>query len=63
MKKIPIRNKSKDNPYTLKFNDVKNTYVVEFKDNKNILHNIEISDKVYEAFNQFELDDVAQIHK
>ena len=63
MKKIPIRNKSKDNPYTLKFNDVKNTYVVEFKDNKNILHNIEISDKVYEAFNQFELDDVSQIHK
>ena len=45
MAKMPIRNKSKDNPYTLGFDEEKNIYTVEFKDNKNILHKVEISEK------------------
>ena len=63
MAKMPIRNKSKDNPYTLGFDEEKNIYTVEFKDNKNILHKVEISEKVYEAFDRFELEDISQIHK
>ena len=63
MAKMPIRNKSKDNPYTLGFDEEKNIYTFEFKDNKNILHKVEISEKVYKAFDKFELEDISQIHK
>ena len=63
MAKMPIRNKSKDNPYTLGFDEEKNIYTVEFKDNKNILHKVEISEKVYKAIDKFELEDISQIHK
>ena len=63
MAKMPIRNKSKDNPYTLGFDEEKNIYTVEFKDNKNTLHKVEISEKVYKAFDKFELEDISQIHK
>lgn len=63
MAKLPKRNKSKDNPYTLGWNDEKQTYTVEFVDNKKVIHKVEISDKVYEAFNKFELEDISQIHK
>ena len=63
MAKMPIRNKSKDYPYTLGFDEEKNIYTVEFKDNKNILHKVEISEKVYKAFDKFELEDISQIHK
>ena len=63
MAKMPIRNKSNDNPYTLGFDENKNTYTVEFIDNKKILHKVEISEKVYQAFDKFELEDISQIHK
>ena len=63
MAELPKRNKSKDNPYTLGFDEVKQTYTVEFVDNKKVIHKVEISDKVYEAFNKFELEDISQIHK
>lgn len=36
MEKHSKRNKSKDNPYTLSYNETTSSYVVEFKDNKNI---------------------------
>jgi len=57
------RNKSKDNPYTLSYNETTNSYVVEFKDNKNNTHKVEISEEVYKAFDKFELEDISQIHK
>ena len=63
MAKLPKRNKSKDNPYTLGYDDDNQTYTVEFVDNRKIFHKVEISDKVYEAFNKFELEDISQIHK
>ena len=40
-----------------------NTYIVEFKDIKNIIHRVEVSEKVYEAFDKFELEDISQINK
>lgn len=61
--KLPIRNKSKDNPYTLDYDESKGTYVVEFVDNIKVFHRIEISDEVFKAFDSFELEDVSQIHK
>ena len=63
MEKHSKRNKSKDNPYTLSYNKITGSYIVEFKDNKNIIHNVEISDEVYQAFDRFELEDISQIHK
>ena len=39
------------------------TYIVEFIDNKNVHCKVDISEKVYEALNQFELEDISQIHK
>lgn len=63
MAQMPKRNKSKDNPYTLGFDEVKQTYIVEFVDNKRIIHKVEISEEVYKAFDKFELEDISQIHK
>lgn len=64
MNKIPSnRNKSKDNPYTLGFNEEKNVYTVEFEDNKKLIHRVEITEKVYSVFDKFELEDISQIHK
>ena len=63
MDKHSKRNKSKDNPYTLSYNKITSSYVVEFKDNKNIVHKVEISDEIYQAFDKFELEDISQIHK
>lgn len=63
MDKHSKRNKSKDNPYTLSYDEMKETYIVEFKDNQNQLHKVEISEKIYEQFDNFELEDISQIHK
>jgi len=63
MDKHSKRNKSKDNPYILSYNETTSSYVVEFKDNKNNFHKVEISDEVYQAFDKFELEDISQIHK
>jgi len=60
---MPIRNKSNDNPYTLGFDEEKNVYTVEFIDNMKVIHKVEISEKVYQAFDSFELEDISQIHK
>lgn len=63
MQKHLNRNKDKYNPYTLDIDEETNTYIVEFKDTKNIIHRVEVSEKVYEAFDKFELEDISQIHK
>lgn len=62
MQKHLNRNKDKYNPYTLDI-DEKNNYIVEFKDVNNTIHKVEVSEKVYEAFDKFELEDISQIHK
>lgn len=62
MQKHLNRNKDKYNPYTLDV-DKNNTYIVEFKDVNNIIHKVEVSEKVYKAFDKFELEDISQIHK
>lgn len=63
MAEMPKRNRSKDNPYHLSYDEERNTYIVEFTDNKNITHKVEISNEVYIALDVFELEDISQIHK
>lgn len=60
---IPKRNKSKDNPYTLSYDDERNVYVVHFVDNKKILHSIDISEEVYKIMDKFELEDIKFMHE
>lgn len=60
MAKMPIRNKSKDNPYVLGFDEDKKIYTVEFVDNKKVMHKIAISVEVYKAFDS---DDLQRIYK
>lgn len=63
MKKHPNRKKDKYNPYTLYFDEDKELYFVEFKDGNKITHKVEVSKRVYTAFDKFELDDISQINK
>jgi len=59
----PKRRKSKDNPYTLGYNDNENIYVVSFIDVRNERQEIEVSESVFSAFDRFELEDISQLHK
>jgi len=61
MASMPKRRKSKDNPYTLSIFESK--YVVSFKDSKNINYEVEISEQVFKSFNNFELEDISQMHE
>lgn len=63
MANMPKRKKSKDNPYTLIFDDILNKYFVSFKDISKKEQIIEISEDVFEALNKFELEDISQMHK
>ena len=45
----PKRRKSKDNPYTLIYNEIKNTYSVMFKDGENNTHLVEIKKEIFDA--------------
>ena len=61
--RLPIRNKSKDNPYTLGYDEEKFAYTVEFVDDRKQFHKIEITEELYNVFDKFELEDIFQIHK
>lgn len=60
MKQGKIKNRNRNNPYKLGFDESRNTYTVEFKDSRKITHIVEITEKVYEAFDLFELEDISQ---
>lgn len=61
MNNRPKRRKSDDNPYTLEI--INNTNIVIFKDSRNKIQTIEVNDEVYNQMNQFELEDISQMHK
>ena len=63
MNKIPKRRKFKDNPYSLSYCEELNTYIVKFKDVTGKINEVEIQEKIYNALNRFELEDISQIHK
>lgn len=57
----PKRRKCNDNTYMLKQND--NHYYIVFKDSQNIIRKIEVIKKVYDLFDQFELDDLKEMNE
>ena len=63
MDKSPKRRKRKDNPYTLTSIEKKNIYIVSFKDVNGIERNVEVNEKIYRAFDRFELDDLSEMNE
>lgn len=57
MDRRPKRRKDKYNPYTLHKGNER--YYVSFIDSNNKFQKIEISQKVFESFNKFELEDIS----
>lgn len=62
MENRPKRRKHRDNPYTLE-NLGNGKYVVTFKDGTNKLKVVEISEKIYQTMNSFELDDISELNE
>ena len=61
--KRPKRRKSKDNPYTLKYIETQNIYIVSFKDHKGIMRDVEVSKEIFVSFDRFELDDIKELNE
>ncbi len=59
MEGFPKRRKSKDNPYTIVFDNDLNIYTVSFVDAQGNKQNVIIDHKIYLAFNEFELQDIS----
>ena len=57
----PKRRKSIDNPYTLI--ETNKGFYISFKDSNNIKNIVEVSEKVFNAFNNFELEDKSQMNE
>ena len=57
----PKRRKSIDNPYTLI--ETNKGFYISFKDSNNIKNIVEVSEKVFNAFNSFELEDKSQMNE
>lgn len=63
MAERPKRRKYKDNLYTLNYIEEKNIYMVSFKDGKGNIQKVEVSKKVYKAFDNFELQDLDELNE
>lgn len=61
MDKRPKRRKDKYNPYTLCSG--KGRYYISFVDVNNNFQEIAVSQKVFESFNKFELEDISQMNE
>lgn len=62
MNNRPKRRKHRDNPYTLE-NLGNGKYVVTFKDGTSKLKIVEISEKIFQTMNSFELDDISELNE
>lgn len=63
MAERPKRRKYRDNPYTLKYIEEKNIYIVSFKDIKGHFQEVEVSKEIYKAFDLFELQDIKELNE
>lgn len=61
MDKCPKRRKDKYNPYTLYTKAGR--YYISFVDVNNNFQEIAVSQKVFESFNRFELEDISQLNE
>lgn len=62
-KKFPKRRKSKDNPYTIGYDEKQQNYFLTFLNSRGIMQQIYISRELYEVFNAFELEDLSQLNE
>lgn len=60
MDKRPKRRKDKYNPYTLSTESGK--YYILFIDVNNHIQKVELSKKLFDSFNKFELEDISQMN-
>lgn len=61
MDKRPKRRKDKYNPYTL--HTEKGKYYIVFIDVNNHIQKVEVSKKIFDSFNIFELEDISQMNE
>lgn len=61
MDKRPKRRKDKYNPYTL--HTEKGKYYIVFIDVNNHIQKVEVSKKIFDSFNKFELEDISQMNE
>lgn len=62
----PKRRKAKDNPYTIHSIGIDTEhpqFFVSFRDGQDITHTEKISKELFDLFNQFELDDLAELNE
>lgn len=57
----PKRRKDKYNPYTI--SEKNGTYLLSFRDGQGVLHNMKISKELFDAFDGFELEDLAILNE
>ena len=62
-KKFPKRRKSKDNPYTIGYDENQQSYFLTFPNISGIMQQIYIAHELYEVFNAFELEDLSQLNE
>lgn len=56
----PKRRKDKYNPYTIY--EEEGHFYIAFKDGQGVLHEFEISEQIYKAFDRFELEDLVYLN-
>ncbi|MCI9434926.1 MAG: sigma-70 family RNA polymerase sigma factor [Bacilli bacterium] len=59
----PKRRRHNDNPYVLELDSKKQEYTVLFKDVKGIYQKVNISEKIYNLFDKFELEDLSILNE
>lgn len=58
----PKRRKYKDNPYTLSYGE-NSKYIITFKDSKGVIQKVEVTKKIFNVFDRFELDDLKELNE
>lgn len=61
--RFPKRRKSKDNPYTIGYDEVKGSYLLTFPSDSGTIQQIYIGQTLYEVFDGFELEDLSQMNE
>lgn len=63
MDKNPKRRKYRDNPYFIEKDSETNRYVVTFKDYSGTKHVIDVTEEVWNVFNEYELNDLSEMNE
>lgn len=61
--RFPKRRKSRDNPYTIGYDESQESYFLTFPNTGGIVQQIYIGQELYETFDAFELEDLSQLNE